>query len=49
MVLSEGLAATNPEVVADGDNRMEYSFGGKLVTRTVHIFSAKLDRDSVTT
>jgi hypothetical protein len=49
IVLSEGMAATNPEVVADGDYLMEYNFGGKPVARTVHIFGAKLDRDSVAT
>jgi hypothetical protein len=47
MVLGEKLAATNPEVVEDGDYQMEYNLGGRRVTRTVQISSAKLDRDSV--
>jgi hypothetical protein len=42
VVLNQGLAATNPVVVADGKYLMEYSFAGKPVKTNVHIFSANL-------
>jgi hypothetical protein len=42
VVLNQGLAATNPVVVADGSYLMEYSFAGKPVTINVQIFSANL-------